>query len=183
MTVFVDFDGTLLDSEGCLVEAYQLLCENKEVSPSTEIMHLFDQITFEQWQNLIFHQLGECSAELLNCAKTVYSKRSPNSFVLSILQKLPADCSVRMITKEPVELPEYWLSRWGIKLFAQITTVSDERMNQDFYTGENILLIDDNYNHCSAAKMAGAYVIGVNSHHTEERKSQMREICDLYIEN
>ena len=33
-----------------------------------------------------------------------------------------------------------------------------------------------------AAKEAGALVIGIKDHHSNERKMQMKELCDLYIE-
>ena len=54
-TVLVDFDGTLIDSNGCWIEAYQLLCEQRKTQPSAKIINVFAEITFDKWQDLISH--------------------------------------------------------------------------------------------------------------------------------
>ena len=182
-TVLVDFDGTLIDSNGCWIEAYQLLCERKKQQPAATTLDSFDKWTFADWQELITSHLGECANELLECAKLAYVKRAPKELVLSTVRSLPINSKISIITREPSELVRYWISHYNINIFNEIITVGDERKDKAYYSQPSLLLIDDNYKHCMAAKLANATVIGVNDHHTEERKAQMREICDLYIED
>lgn len=182
-TALVDFDGTLVDSNGCWIEAYQLLCEQQKVQPSTKIINAFAEITFGKWQDLISEQHGKCDDELLDCAKLTYAKRTPKESVLSIVRSLSAGCKISVITREPSELVRNWLAHYNIGVFSEVITSGDERKDAAYYAQPQLLLIDDNYKHCVAAKNAVATVIGVNDYHTEERKAQMREICDLYIED
>ncbi len=182
-TALVDFDGTLVDSNGCWIKAYLLLCERKKHQPSTATIDSFDKCTFAEWQKLINSKLGECDNELLECAKLAYVKRVPKKLILSTVHSLPIGSKISIITREPSELVRHWLSHYNINIFDEIITVGDERKDEAYYSQPLLLLIDDNYKHCIAAKLANATVIGVNDHHTEERKAQMREICDLYIED
>ena len=182
-TVLVDFDGTLIDSNGCWIEAYQLLCEQRKTQPSAKIINVFAEITFDKWQDLISEQLGKCDDELLDCAKLTYAKRTPKEAVLSVVHSLPVGCKMSVITREPSELVRNWLAHYNICVFSEVFTSGDERKDLAYYSQPQLLLIDDNYKHCVAAKNADATVIGVNDYHTEERKAQMREICDLYIED
>ena len=182
-TTLVDFDGTLIDSNGCWIEAYLLLCERKKQQPSVSTIDSFDKCTFAEWQGLINSQLGECANELLECAKLAYVKHAPKELVLSTVRSLPIGSKITIITREPSELVRHWLSHYNINIFDEIITVGDERKDEAYYSQPLLLLIDDNYKHCIAAKLTNATVIGVNDHHTEERKAQMREICDLYIED
>ena len=179
---WVDFDGTLLDSHGCWTEAYGLLCEQCSARPEPDVIRLFDEIPFENWQTLVCKQLGCGTQELLKFAELSYSRRAPNKSVLSVIESLPRDCMITVITKEPKELVEFWLSHHRISIFAGVATVGNERKNADYYAVENLLLIDDNYKHCQAAKIAGAFVVGVNSHHNDEQAKTMRSLCDFYIE-
>lgn len=179
---WVDFDGTLLDSHECWTEAYGLMCESRSVQPEPDVIGMFDEIPFESWQKLVCKRFGSCSEELLKFAQLSYSRRAPNKSVLSVIQSLPRDCIVTVITKEPKELAEFWLSCHDLTLFAGVVTVGDERRNPDYYAVENLLLIDDNYKHCQAAKAAGAFVVGVNSYHIDEQAKIMRSLCDIYIE-
>ena len=182
-TALVDFDGTLVDSNGCWIEAYQLLCEQQKVQPSATIINAFVEITFSEWQKLISEQLGKCDNELLNCAKLTYANRTPKEAVLSVVHSLSTGCKISIITREPSELAHNWLAHYNIGAFSEVITSGEERKDKAYYSQPSLLLIDDNYKHCMAAKLANATVIGVNDHHTEERKAQMREICDLYIED
>lgn len=182
-TALVDFDGTLIDSNGCWIEAYLLLCERKKQQPSVSTIDSFDKCIFAEWQGLINSQLGECANELLACAKLAYVKHAPKELVLSTVHSLPIGSKISIITREPGELVRYWLLHYNINIFDEIITVGDERKNTAYYSQPSLLLIDDNYKHCIAAKLANATVIGVNDHHTEEKKAQMIEICDLYIED
>ncbi len=179
----VDFDGTLVDSTGCWVEAYQLLCETKSIQPLKTVIDSFNQIDFTKWQELIFAQVGECNDELIECAKTTFAKRSPKQQVFAIINSLSNDCHISVISNEPNELIEHWLSAYKFKVFSSINIVLGDRDSPDFYKRGGLLLIDDNYKHCLAAKLANASVIGVNDYHTKERKTQMREVCNMYIDN
>ena len=53
-TALIDFDGTLLDSTNCWIEAYCLLCEKLEVTPIGHIMERFGKISFAEWKSFIF---------------------------------------------------------------------------------------------------------------------------------
>lgn len=181
-TALVDFDGTLIDSTECWTDAYKLLCEHCHAEPSADTVRLFDEVAFEEWQNVVFKQLGCDDKDLLEFAKIAYAKRSPNKSVLAVLELLPCDCTATVITKEPKELVEFWLAHYGIVGLDGIVTVGDERKNAEYYATDNLLLIDDNYKHCIAAKAAGAVVIGVNARHTDEQAKAMRNLCDAYIE-
>ncbi len=179
----VDFDGTMLDSTGCWIEAYQLLCEKKNVNPSQKVIDSFNLVDYSKWQELIFMQVGECNAELTECAKITYAKRTPKQAVLEVLNALSNDCTISIISNEPSELIEHWLAVRKLKIFSSINSVVGERDNPAFYKINGLLLVDDNYKHCLAARLANATVIGVNDYHTEERKTQMRKVCDTYIDN
>ena len=159
------------------------MCERKKQQPSVSIIDSFDKCIFAEWQGLINSQLGECANELLACAKLAYVKHAPKELVLSTVHSLPIGSKISIITREPGELVRYWLLHYNINIFDEIITVGDERTNTAYYSQPSLLLIDDNYKHCIAAKLANATVIGVNDHHTEEKKAQMIEICDLYIED
>ena len=53
-TTLVDFDGTLIDSNGCWIEAYLLLCERKKQQPSVSTIDSFDKCIFGRYMD-IFH--------------------------------------------------------------------------------------------------------------------------------
>lgn len=182
-TALVDFDGTLVDSNDCWVEAYQLLCKQRKVQPSTKIINAFSEITFDKWQDLILEQFGKCNEELLDCAKLTYAQRTPKESVLSVVRSLSAGCKISIITREPNELVRNWLAHYTIGVFREVITSGDERKDVTYYAQPQLLLIDDNYKHCMAAKLANTTVIGINDHHTEKEKAQMRKVCDLYIED
>lgn len=178
----VDFDGTLLDSEGCWLEAYTLACEKISVAPLAKIIDAFGQLCFGKWQALIKKQHGISDTQITECAKEVYSRRPPKASVLAILNSIPEGCSRSIVTKEPSELVKHWLQRYNVSGFDNIITSANERAEAEYYRKPFLLLIDDNYRHCKAAKEAGALVIGINDHHSNERKMQMKELCDLYLE-
>ncbi len=180
---YVDFDGTLVDSENCWLEAYTLACKEKDMLPFPHIITAFDQISFEEWQRLVEEQLGNGDNTLFECGKLVYTERTPKESVMSIVRALPDNCVKLIITREPSELVWYWLKHNHITNFEDVITTGDERAFTDYYKHRGLLLIDDNYKHCKAAKAANAIVVGVNDHHTTEGKSRMRSVCDCYLEN
>lgn len=182
-TAFVDLDGTLLDSRGCWQEAYCLACEKLEMTPLQNILDMFDDIPFTEWQEFIFKQLGNCEKLLVECAKDTYVKRKPKENVVTVIYALPETCRIFLLTREPENLALHWLKHYKINVFDRVITVGDEREKTEYYAHPSLLLLDDNYKHCMAAKKANALVIGVNDYHTDKRKMQMQNICDLYIKD
>ena len=178
---FVDLDGTMLDSEGCWLEAYRLACERSAVPVLPHILQSFGKLSFSEWSKLVAEQPG-IFGELTEYAKEVYTQRLPKKAVMDIVYALPDGCKRTVITREPCDLVRHWLKHSGITVFDEVITAGDGRMTKEFYAVPSLLLIDDNYKHCSVAKAAGATVIGVNDHHSYEQKKLMRAVCDLYLD-
>ncbi len=185
--VLVDFDGTLVDSTGYWTEAYRQLCYMHNALPRNDMIERFEKLSFSCWQEKISDQLSisisDAQNKLLSCAKHIYSKCEPKKAVISLISSLPSECNITIISREPCELVEHWLNSYGLMRISGVVNAGDERKSEFFYSGKGLLLIDDNINCCTAAKKAGATVIGVNDHHTDSQKKQMRKICDMYIED
>lgn len=179
--VYVDLDGTLLDSYGCWAEGYETLCKKHGVIAAANAQRLFDELAFNDWLTAVLSPTGFGYGELLDCVKLAYAERPPKRAVLSLLESLPADRKAAVVTKEPRELAEFWLFSRGIALFSDIVTADGDRQRPEFYAAKDLLVIDDNYRHCQAAAAAGARVIGVDCRHTAEQARSMRSVCELYI--
>ncbi len=183
--VMVDFDGTLVDSKHCWVEIYRLLYVKNGVSFPVELEKKYGLQPFETWSSIVEDALQkECQfteEDIISCAKEIYRKCKPKQKIMTMLGET-AECDIEIITMEPCEIVEDWLKHYNITIFDRVTTVRENRENPEFYKENGLLLIDDNYRHCKAAKTAGATVIGVEDYHNEEQKKQMREICDFYME-
>lgn len=179
--IFVDFDGTLVDSSGCWQEAYRLMCKDKNYVFEMNIFVAFSKISFMEWKKIISARYNiDASKEIMEYVMKLYCEKKPNKKVLEYLNSTKGE--ITLITREDKCLVESWLKFHHISCVKNIVTLGEERQNQSFYD-ENIILIDDSLKYCKPAREAGAYVIGINDHHTFKRQKEMKEICNEYWED
>ena len=179
---YIDFDGTLVDSNGCWKAAYIRLCKRKNIEYSEEIIKLFEKVNFNEWLGCIFKQVDNLSEnEFLEFSILEYLNREPKREVVEFINELPTRCKLIVITKEPAELVSRWLNHYNLNIFDGIVTERDNREKVEYYRINNLLVIDDNYKNCIAAKNSGATVVGVNDYHSKEQMKKMIDICDFYI--
>ena len=178
--IYVDFDGTLIDSTGCWQEAYMTMCKDKDYSFEPELYELFDNVSFDEWISKLNEKYGYDSfKELFNYSVKSYINRKPKQNVLNTISSIDGD--VYILSREPKELILEWVNHYGLTMIKDIYQFGSERLEESFYKNIDVL-VDDSLKYCIPAHNAGTYVIGVNDHHSKERQEDMKKICDEYLE-
>lgn len=196
--ILLDFDGTILDSTEAWSNVYQNYCNQNNIDVSESIRLNTNCLPFFEWIDSIkaTHNIKEDSQlinEKLNeLALEVYKTIAPKKgFIEFVTQQITLKNNIIIISREEPNLISQYLKHYKI---ASISKVMQDkfrhRATTNFYhdvasnygcTIKDITLIDDSLSHCVSAKKAGLYVVGLNDNHSEKRQDQMKEICDLYI--
>lgn len=194
----LDFDGTILDSSRAWFDVYQSYCKNNNLTISEQIKqnqyNFSYSVCFEAIKST--HnttQLSKSQITSLNeIAKEVYNKISPKAgFAEFVKIKQALKSKISVISREEPDLIKSYLKQHQIFEISDVfQDCNKNRTRADFYIDfskmcscktQNITLIDDSLSHCSAAKQAGVFVVGMNDNHSVERENQMKLICELYV--
>ena len=194
----MDFDGTIVDSNGIWVSIYKEYCASNSVQLSEEICKSFGCIPFADWIAKIksFHNISLDNTSYLydihEVAVKLYCSLTPKHGFKRFVSSHKQDCII-IISKEDSSLISFYLQRKRIKNVHSIiqdkynyrssNQFYEDIANKSGYRVNEILLIDDSLAHCTTAKESGALVVGINDYHSIERQRQMRLVCDLYVNN
>lgn len=179
-SIYVDFDGTLVDSNGCWQEAYIMMCMDNDYPVEIELYELFNNVSFGEWISTLNDRFGfDTNQTLLDYSIKYYIERKPKAKVIDAINSIDAD--VYIVSREPKEIILEWINHYGLSMVKDIYQYGSERLEESFYRNVDIL-IDDSLKYCIPAHNAGTYVIGVNDHHSKERQEEMRKVCDKYLE-
>lgn len=181
--ILVDFDGTIVDSKDCWIRTYESVCTslNKCIDPNTEKQ--FYQLTFDEWLSEISSELSYnrtiIEEQFIEKAKEIYANRPPKQKCFDIINDY-IGCNLYIVSRNYKAIIEHWLKKWNISLFKEIIVENSNRKKKDYYEDVDVL-IDDNLQHCKAAKLCKTYVIGINDHHNKSEQSKMKHVCDIYL--
>lgn len=196
--ILLDFDGTILDSTEAWSNVYQNYCIQNNLYVLESIRLNTSCLPFFEWIDAIktTHKIKDDSQliiEKLNeIALEVYKTIAPKSgFIEFVTQQNTLKNNIIIISREEPNLISQYLKHYKT---ASISNVLQDtfkhRATTNFYhdissnyccNTKEVMLVDDSLSHCVRAKQAGLYVVGLNDNHSEERQDQMKEICDLYI--
>jgi beta-phosphoglucomutase-like phosphatase (HAD superfamily) len=196
--ILLDFDGTILDSNTAWSNVYQYYCNLNNLDVSESIRLNINCLPFFEWIDAIktAHKIKEDSQliiEKLNeIALEVYKTIAPKTgFIEFVTQQIILKHNIIIISREEPNLISQYLKHYKIASISKV--LQDKfrhRATTTFYHDvasnygcaiKDITLIDDSLSHCVSAKHAGLYIVGLNDNHSEGRQDQMKEICDLYI--
>jgi beta-phosphoglucomutase-like phosphatase (HAD superfamily) len=196
--IILDFDGTIIASEGIWKRIYKMYCQNNKFRYLKWIDALFGNIAFDDWISQIknAHQTSieydKFLHEVYNIAISCYCEKEPVLGFKQFADKHISDCMI-VVSKEEPFLIDAYLKHYGIKNAVTILQdANDLRHNCFFYKNianrngfsiEKTIFIDDSLSHCCSAKESGVYVVGINDSHSSERQKQMMSVCDIYVEN
>lgn len=194
----LDFDGTILDSSRAWFDVYQSYCKNNNLTISEQInqnqYNFSYSICFEAIKST--HnttQLSKSQITSLNeIAKEVYNKISPKAgFAEFVKIKQALKSKIIIISREEPDLIKSYLKQRQIFEISEVfQDCNKNRTRADFFTDfskmysckmQNITFLDDSLFHCSTAKQAGAFVVGINDNHSVDRQKQMKLVCDAYV--
>lgn len=196
--ILLDFDGTILDSTTAWSNVYHNYCNLYNLDVSESIRLNTNSLPFFEWIDAIktTHKIKDDSAliiEKLNeIALEVYKTIAPkNGFMQFVTQHNTLKNNITIISREEPNLISQYLKHYKIVGISNVLQDTfRHRATTNFYhdfasnngcNTKSITLIDDSLSHCISAKQAGLYIVGLNDNHSTERQDQMKEICDLYI--
>jgi beta-phosphoglucomutase-like phosphatase (HAD superfamily) len=194
----LDFDGTVLDSTGVWSNVYQSYCKRHNLTISEQIRLNQSNSPFTEWIETIkaTHKITQPSKSLIvalnEIAKEVYNKILPKAGFVDFVQvRHTSKSKTIIVSREEPDLIKSYLNNYRISEVSEVLQDSNQkRTRANFYTDiskmygcktKNITLIDDSLSHCTIAKQAGVFVIGINDNHSVSRNNQMRLICELYV--
>ena len=202
-TYLFDFDGTLVDSMPTFVSSMLRILDENNVPYPEDIVKTITPLGLNGTAEYFLNTLGlDMTKEKLIMTMRDYLKQDyfytipAKAQVISTLQQLKArGASLNVLTASPHITLDACLKRLDMwSLFDNIwscddfnTTKADpdiyrraaERMGQPV---EKVLFLDDNYHACKTASSAGMPVCGVFDPSSEDFVSQMKDLCDYYIE-
>ncbi len=194
--VLMDFDGTVVASDGIWSDVYIEYCAFKRMQPLETVTRLQGCVPFDDWILSIKegHKITNSSqtvlSDMYDVATGLYCKKRPNDGFADFLEVHKED-EIMIVSNEETRLIDSYLKHWGVDLVSSIFQDKDNgRLNTAFYKRcaysagcdvAEMIYIDDSLSHCVAAKASGAFVVGFNDGHTENRQMQMKSICDKYI--
>ncbi len=202
-TYLFDFDGTLVDSMPTFVSSMLRILDENNVPYPEDIVKTITPLGLNGTAEYFLNTLGlDMTKEKLIMTMQDYLKQDyfysipAKAQVISTLQQLKAQgASLNVLTASPHITLDACLKRLDMwSLFDNIwscddfnTTKADpdiyrraaERMGQPV---EKVLFLDDNYHACKTASSAGMPVCGVFDPSSEDFVSQMKDLCDYYIE-
>ena len=194
----LDFDGTILNSSRAWFNVYESYCKKYNLTISERIKQNQYNFSYSECFEAIksthnTKQLSKSQIISLNeIAKDVYNKICPKTgFVEFIKIKQAIKSKIIVVSREEPDLIKSYLKLRKIFEISEVfQDCNKNRTRANFYTNfskiyscktQNITLIDDSLSHCSAAKQAGVFVVGMNDNHSVDRENQMKLICELYV--
>ncbi len=194
----LDFDGTILDSSKAWFDVYQSYCIINNLTISEQIKKNQYNFSYSECLEAIKSkhnttQLSKSQIDSLNeIAKEVYNKIRPKvGFAEFVKIKQALKSKMIVVSREEPDLIKSYLKQRHIFEISEVfQDCNSNRTRTDFYTDfskmyscktQNITLIDDSLSHCSTAKQAGVFVVGMNDNHSVDRENQMKLICELYV--
>lgn len=196
--IILDFDGTIIASEGIWERIYQKYCQIKNIQSLMWIEELFGNIAFDDWLSKIIdaHHISleydQFLHEVYNIAISCYCEKEPVLGFKEFADRHISDCLIVVSKEEPILIDAY-LKHFGIQNVVTILQDTNDCRNNCFFYKDIIkkygfsimetIFIDDSLSHCCSAKESGVYVVGINDCHPSERQKQMMSVCDMYVEN
>lgn len=194
----LDFDGTILDSSRAWYDVYQSYCKKNNRTISEQIKQNQYKFSYSDCFEAIksthkTSQLSKSQITSLNeIAKKVYNKIRPKAgFAEFVKVKQALNSKTIVVSREEPDLIKSYLKQSKIFEISEVfQDCNSNRTRANFYTDfskmyscktQNITLIDDSLSHCSIAKQAGVFVVGMNDNHSVDRENQMKLICELYV--
>lgn len=196
--IIMDFDGTIVASDGVWDDVYLEYCALKDTQPLESLIGLRGRAPFENWILSIRngHNASDdyqtVLSDMYDVAARLYCSIRPKDGFASFIEAHKND-EILIASREEVRLIDSYLTYWEVnKVFSIQQDKDNGRVNALFYERcavnagcevSDLVCVDDSLEHCVAAKACGAFVVGVNDGHTMSRQMQMRPVCDLYINN
>lgn len=197
-----DLDGTLIDSNGIWEEIDLQFLGRHGLTPTEEYNHVVGHSIFPIAARYTrdYYRLDmtpeEIMAEWLSMARESYAAVPAKAGALAFLDRLRSKgARMSLVTACVPELCRAALAHHGIAgyfediIFAQ--ELGLEKRDPEVYriaakrlgvAPEDCTLYEDAPANCSAAKAAGMAVVGVYDRYYAKYESEMRAVCDRYIE-
>lgn len=192
----MDFDGTIVASDGIWDDVYLEYCALKNTQPLESVVGSRGRIPFENWILSIRNGHDDIEdyqtvlSDMYDVATRLYCTIRPNDGFATFLDAHEND-EILIVSREEARLIDYYLTYWEVNKVSSIQQDNNNgRLSTHFYEKcavnagcevSDLVYVDDSLAHCVAAKASGAFVVGVNDRHTLCQQMQMRSICDLYI--
>ena len=194
----LDFDGTILDSSRAWFDVYQSYCKKNNLTILEQIKQNQYNLSYSECFEAIkssqnITQLSKILIASVNeISKEVYNKILPKEgFAEFVKVRHASKSKIIVVSREEPDLIKSYLKQHQIFEISEVfQDCNKNRTRTIFYTDfskiyscktKNITLIDDSLSHCSAAKQAGVFVVGMNDNHSVDRGNQMKLICELYV--
>lgn len=202
-TYLFDFDGTLVDSMPSYVSVMLRILDEYKVDYPEDIIKIITPLGFKKTAEY-FLELGvkETIENLWNLmgkyAYTEYAYNIPaKSNVIETIKKLKEQGhSLNVLTASPHVTLDVCLKRLEMfDLFDNVWSCDDfstTKADPEIYvraaekmgtTVDKVLFLDDNFNADKTAKSAGMKVCGVFDESSKDYVSEMKELCDFYIDD
>ena len=202
-TYLFDFDGTLVDSMPTYAAMMLRILDENQIPYEPDIIKVITPLGYKGTAK-VFRQMGldlpedEIVATMQRYAVDAYTHEVPaKAHVIEVLHELKErGDDLNVLTASPHTALDPCLKRLGIfDLFTNVwscedfaTTKSDpaiyhmaaERIGKPV---NEVWFLDDNLNADRTAKEAGMLVCGVYDASSEEYTSQIKAVCDAYIED
>jgi hypothetical protein len=135
---------------------------------------------------------NEINASVNEISKEIYNNIAPKKGFAEFvkIRGLSKSKTIIISREEPDLIKSYLQQHQVFEILEVFQDCNNNRRRIDFYSDlsklyscatQNITLIDDSFSHCSAAKQAGVFVVGMNDNHSIDRIKQMKLICELYL--
>lgn len=200
-TYLFDFDGTLVDSMPAFVRVMLKVLDDNGVKYGKDIVKIITPLGYkgsaEYFQKLgLKLSVDEIISTINKLAIDEYAHNiiaKPNvKEVLIELKNRGADLNV--LTASPHIMLDPCLKRLGLyDLFSNVWSCEDfstTKANPEIYKlaarkigkkVDEIVFLDDNFNACTTAKLAGMKVFGVYDKSSEDFVQDMKSVTDKYV--
>ena len=201
-TYLFDFDGTLVDSMPTYVSVMKRILDESNISYGDDLVKIITPLGFMGTAKYFREELGldmpleHLAKKMGDCAIKEYTYNVPaKKNVIKVLNHLKYQgARLNVLTASPHITLDPCLKRLGIyDLFDNVWSCDDfktTKSDPDIYVkaakiiGEDIgdiLFLDDNYNADKTAKLAGMKVCGVYDDSSKDYETEIRQVCDFYI--
>lgn len=201
-TYLFDFDGTLVDSMPVFADVMKRILDENNISYGDDLVKIITPLGLmgtgkyfreELGLDMSFEQFGKTIGDWM-LEEYLYNIPLKKN-VIKVLNSLKEQgASLNILTASPHITLDPCLKRLGIyDLFDNVWSCEDfktTKADPSIYVkaaeiiGEDIckiLFLDDNYNADKTAKLAGMKVCGVYDDSSKEYETEIRQVCDYYI--
>lgn len=198
-----DFDGTLVDSMPVYVGTMLRILDENNIKYGDDIVKIITPLgTIGTAKYFIDLGINKTLEELIDIMKEyfmdeyLYNIGAKKNVIETLKELKNRGYELNILTASPhitvdpclkrIGIYELFENRWSCDDFnttksdPEIYKMAAERLGAE--VGE-VLFLDDNLNACKTAKEAGMKVCGVYDDSSKEYTEQMKELCDLYIED